>query len=405
MNQIMKNLIFLLSAMIASLGSFGQQSINTAGGEATGQGSASFSVGQVSYTAIENGGGENLIQGVQIPFEYFGQTPDNDNCLPLTAESADYFLECGQEIEGTTVSATETVGLSAECATFNSASPNDVWYFFQADGSTDYTVTIDTNAATSASLMDAVLFIYSGTCGNLTEVACADENFGPTFTGESITLDAPAAGFYYVRVISYFAESPFVVSLTCSGGCENPFPAVSEASLSTTQLGNAFATEWAPVSGQIGCQLQVRFAGGAILGAQIVGGAGADGFNIPLNVLQPGTDYEWRVRCGCSQSPLVAGPFSSWQPFSTPSGAALASNPNPTSGQSNVTFTLAEEGYTTLEVFDLSGRLIDGLFNGLATSNNDYRFTFDGSFLPNGVYVYRLTTESEVINEKFMIAR
>jgi len=402
----MKNLIFLLSAMIATLGSFGQQSINTAGGEATGQGSASFSLGQVSYTAVEDVGGENLIQGVQIPFEYFGETPANDNCLPISAESAAYFLECGSVIEGTTLSATETTGLNSECNSFTSASPNDVWYFFQADGLTDYTITIDTNAATSASLMDAVLFIYSGTCGNLTEVACADENFSSTaFTGESITLDAPAAGFYHIRVISFFAESPFVVSLTCSGGCENPFPAVNENSLATTQLGNAFATEWAPVSGQIGCQVQVRFAGGSILGAQIVGGASADGFNIPLNVLQPGTDYEWRVRCGCSQSPLVAGPFSSWQPFSTPSGAALASNPNPTSGQSNVTFTLAEEGYTTLEVFDLGGRLIDGLFNGIVMPNSDYRFMFDGSSLPNGVYIYRLTTEREVINEKFMIAR
>jgi hypothetical protein len=70
-----------------------------------------------------------------------------------------------------------------------------------------------------------------------------------------------------------------------------------------------------------------------------------------------------------------------------------------------VTFTVAEEGTTTLEVFDMSGRMVEAIFSGVAQSNNEYRFQFDGSALPNGVYIYRLTTEREIINEKFMIAR
>jgi hypothetical protein len=49
--------------------------------------------------------------------------------------------------------------------------------------------------------------------------------------------------------------------------------------------------------------------------------------------------------------------------------------------------------------------MLDALFNGVAQANNDYRFQFDGSTLPNGVYIYRLTTEKEMVNEKFMIAR
>jgi myo-inositol-hexaphosphate 3-phosphohydrolase len=66
---------------------------------------------------------------------------------------------------------------------------------------------------------------------------------------------------------------------------------------------------------------------------------------------------------------------------------------------------VAEEGTTTLEVYDMSGRMLDALFNGVAQANNDYRFQFDGSTLPNGVYIYRLTTDKEMVNEKFMIAR
>ncbi|MGB6038195.1 MAG: T9SS type A sorting domain-containing protein, partial [Cryomorphaceae bacterium] len=120
--------------------------------------------------------------------------------------------------------------------------------------------------------------------------------------------------------------------------------------------------------------------------------------------LEFSTDYIWRVRCGCSIDPLVAGPWSSWQPFTTP-GSAISSSPNPTEGQSNVTFTVVEEGYTTLEVFDMSGRLVDAIFAGNTQPNNEYRFEFDGSALPNGVYIYRLTSQSEVLNEKFMIVK
>jgi hypothetical protein len=202
-----------------------------------------------------------------------------------------------------------------------------------------------------------------------------------------------------------FAKAASYFGCSAPEPCENPFPAVSEPSLLTIQYSNVFTALWDPVPGQIGCQIQVREAGGSILGARVIGGDDAYTFNIPFNALQPGTDYEWRVRCGCSQTPLVAGPYSSWQPFTSPGGSALASNPNPTEGQSNVTFTVVEEGVTTLEVYDLSGRMVEAIFTGVAQSNNEYRFQFDGSALPNGVYIYRLTTQSESINEKFMIAR
>ena len=59
--------IFFLSGMVTS--TYAQQAIPAAGGNATGQGgSASFSVGQVIYTAI-SGQENSVIQGVQQPYE------------------------------------------------------------------------------------------------------------------------------------------------------------------------------------------------------------------------------------------------------------------------------------------------------------------------------------------------
>lgn len=188
--------------------------------------------------------------------------------------------------------------------------------------------------------------------------------------------------------------------------CENPFPAVDPSSLSTTVLANAVLVEWEEVDGQIGCQLQVRLAGASsVLGSRIIGGANADSFVIPGGALSPGTDYEWRVRCGCSQTPLIAGPFSSWLPFSTGSGIQIASAPNPSNGQSFVTFSVSNSEMSTLEVYDMNGKMVEALFSGIAQPGSDYRFEFNGTSLPNGIYIYRLTTESEVKTEKFMISK
>ncbi|MCZ4410638.1 alpha-amylase family glycosyl hydrolase [Cryomorphaceae bacterium 1068] len=193
----------------------------------------------------------------------------------------------------------------------------------------------------------------------------------------------------------------------CEGSttCENPFPAVNPSSISTTDNPQTVEIEWAPLPLQIGCQIQVRNEGSAsILGSRIIGGANASSFNIPKSVLGTGS-FEWRVRCGCSQTPLIAGPFSAWQPFAIGSGIVLNSNPNPTQGHSDVTFAIENGGSATLEVYDLNGRVVETLFNQEAQPDLSYRIHFDGSALPNGIYLYRLTTDVAVEMEKFVIGR
>jgi hypothetical protein len=85
--------------------------------------------------------------------------------------------------------------------------------------------------------------------------------------------------------------------------------------------------------------------------------------------------------------------------------AELTSYPNPTSGPSQVVFTTAQTARTMVEVYDMNGRNVATLYNQVANQGQEYRLDFNGSDLPNGVYIYRLTTENESIIEKFMIAR
>ena len=85
--------------------------------------------------------------------------------------------------------------------------------------------------------------------------------------------------------------------------------------------------------------------------------------------------------------------------------SVLTSMPNPTSGLSQAIFKTAETGRSLLEVFDVNGRNIAVLFDEEAEQGKEYRRSFNGIYLPNGIYVYRLTTKSETVIDKFMIAK
>ena len=196
---------------------------------------------------------------------------------------------------------------------------------------------------------------------------------------------------------------------TCAGTpvCQNPFPTVDESSLTTVIGASTVDFGWNPVPGQIGCQVQVARALGSPFQKQAftILDENANSFSLNLNLILPNILHGWRVRCGCSASPIVAGLYTSFQPFIVPSTASLSSQPNPTTGSSLVKFSIAQESKVTLEVFDLSGRMIERIYSGWTASKIDHRIDFDGSQLSNGIYFYRLTTENEVIKEKFVIAR
>jgi len=207
------------------------------------------------------------------------------------------------------------------------------------------------------------------------------------------------------------ANSEVTESLGFEPPCELPYtiPTGTSVSLNLSQTG--FSTSWNAIPGQIGCQVQLRIndvEGLPILGSRIVSGENADSFLIPANVFQTWTNYSWRVRCGCSTNPLIVGDWSSWQIFFTGFIGNLSEQPSTiqlSSGLSFVSFRISQPEMTNLEVYDITGKMVEAIFSGVAQPNADYRFEFNGNNLPNGIYIYRLTTESEVKTEKFMISK
>lgn len=76
----------------------------------------------------------------------------------------------------------------------------------------------------------------------------------------------------------------------------------------------------------------------------------------------------------------------------TPATVALSQNyPNPFNPTTVIRFTLDAGSHTTLAVYDLLGREVAVLVNGMVGSGS-HRVTFDASGLTTGLYLYRLTS-------------
>ena len=107
-------------------------------------------------------------------------------CTPVSANAAD----ATQSLE------------AILCNGFASPQANDVWFSFVATG------TVTSITVEAVGTFDAILEGFSGTCGDLTSLACADATFPPNSTVETLTLATTVAETYYVRVYSYWAPVP-----------------------------------------------------------------------------------------------------------------------------------------------------------------------------------------------------
>ncbi len=144
--------------------------------------------------------------------------PANDLCANATT------ITCGQTLTGTTVNATTTGDPTTACsAVAGSETPSNspgVFYRFVGNGNG---ITLSTCAGPSATAGDTKLFVYTGSCTNLTCVASNDEEPTGTCTNASastVTFNSVSGTTYYVMVQFYTTGAPvtgaFGLSATCS---------------------------------------------------------------------------------------------------------------------------------------------------------------------------------------------
>jgi subtilisin family serine protease len=89
----------------------------------------------------------------------------------------------------------------------------------------------------------------------------------------------------------------------------------------------------------------------------------------------------------------------------TPGAFALLGNyPNPFNPTTAISYQLSAFSHVSLNIYDISGRLISELVDGMQEAGA-HQATFDGSSISSGVYLYRLTADGEVATGKLLLLK
>ena len=92
-------------------------------------------------------------------------------------------------------------------------------------------------------------------------------------------------------------------------------------------------------------------------------------------------------------------------PLASPLAPRLLQNyPNPFNPTTAIAYTLPEATYVRLTVFDVQGREVAVLREGLQAAGK-HRATFNADGLPSGLYVYRLATEHHVATRAMLLVK
>ena len=92
-------------------------------------------------------------------------------------------------------------------------------------------------------------------------------------------------------------------------------------------------------------------------------------------------------------------------PETIPSDYALEQNyPNPFNPETKISYTLKDAAEVKLEVFDITGRLVATLANGLQSAGR-HEATFDAQGLESGIYFYRLHAGSFAQTKRLLLVK
>lgn len=83
----------------------------------------------------------------------------------------------------------------------------------------------------------------------------------------------------------------------------------------------------------------------------------------------------------------------------------LKAFPNPFINKISFSFRLTESGPVNLQLYDMNGKLVATIFNGVIQKGMMQKVNFDGGKLPAGIYIGRLQTASGTTEQRIVRSR
>lgn len=84
------------------------------------------------------------------------------------------------------------------------------------------------------------------------------------------------------------------------------------------------------------------------------------------------------------------------------SSVSLRNFPNPCNNKTTFVFTVHQNTKAKLDIYDITGRYVQTLFDGEAIKDKDYTINYDCKDTPPGISIYKLTTNENTVTGKMM---
>jgi hypothetical protein len=87
-----------------------------------------------------------------------------------------------------------------------------------------------------------------------------------------------------------------------------------------------------------------------------------------------------------------------------PANYNLSAYPNPFNASTSISYTLAEQSEVVLDVYDILGRRVSSLYDGVQGAGS-HSLIWDADGFSSGVYFYRLTAGEFEESQKMMLVK
>jgi hypothetical protein len=259
----------------------------------------------------------------------------------------------------------------------------------------------------AGSKLIASAFAYSSTKEERTTVSFFSRNSGATqidnlYIAVSNMNSGPQTIAVIFRDVELLAGGSWmrVDSIGATGVAAIQPAALQSPANGATNINLSVSFVWFPVAGATDYKVTIWIEGYTNPTYLYISSAQTQPFSLP-----PNKTVQWQVTGRVNG---VEGPPSQIFTFRTgstltgteglnlfPNAFRLEQNfPNPFNPTTDISFSLAQAGYTELKVYDLLGREVKTLVNSELTAGL-HQVNFEAVDLPSGAYIYRLTSGNQ----------